>query len=258
MAEEQVQQQEEVQAEPEQQSEQQTDDVSRETSEEIATDNLILGKFNSQEDLEKGYTQLEKLISGKKEDYKDIILSELAEESRAEAPETPDAYELPPLVEGINEEMVNENPLTGWWRQKCHDIGATNEEFQDGINQYIDKLMLPNQPNLEGEVEKLGENAQERLDHVTNFAQTFFSPEQFELISQTLGTSAEGIEALERIQDATKSAMSRSNSVAQPEKQLTLGEVREMMKDKRYYDPRHKDESYIRRVDDAFARLYRD
>jgi hypothetical protein len=206
----------------------------------------------------KSYGELEKLIGGKKEDYKDLILSELAEETRAEAPESAEAYELPSLVEGISEEMVNENPLTDWWRTRCHEIGATNEEFQDGINQYIDKLMIPNQPNLEGEVEKLGENAQERLDHVTNFAQTFFSPEQFELVSATLGTSAEGIEALERIQEATKSAISRSNAVAQPEKQLTLGEVREMMKDKRYYDPRHKDNSYIQRVDDAFARLYRD
>jgi len=30
------------------------------------------------------------------------------------------------------------------------------------------------------------------------------------------------------------------------------------MKDKRYFDPRHKDLSYVKRVDDAFARLYRD
>lgn len=257
MAEEQAQQQEEqveAQAEPEQQ----TEDVSRETLDASDRPEWLPEKFGSPEDMAKSYGELEKLIGGKKEDFKDIILTELAEESRAEAPETAEAYELPSLVEGISEEMVNENPLTEWWRGRCHEIGATNEEFQDGINQYIDKLMLPNQPNLEGEVEKLGENAQERLDHVTNFAQTFFSPEQFELVSATLGTSAEGIEALERIQEATKSSMSRSNAVAQPEKQLTLGEVREMMKDKRYYDPRHKDVSYIKRVDDAFARLYRE
>lgn len=254
MAEEQAQQEEQVEAQPEQQ----TEDVSRETLEASDRPEWLPEKFGSPEDMAKSYGELEKLIGGKKEDYKDLILSELAEETRAEAPETAEAYELPSLVEGISEEMVNENPLTDWWRTRCHEIGATNEEFQDGINQYIDKLMLPNQPNLEGEVEKLGENAQERLDHVTNFAQTFFSPEQFELISATLGTSAEGIEALERIQEATKSAISRSNAVAQPEKQLTLGEVREMMKDKRYYDPRHKDNSYIQRVDDAFARLYRD
>jgi len=255
MAEEQVQQeaqQEEVAQEPQQ-------DVSRETS-EISEDRpeWLPEKFASAEDMAKSYGELEKLIGGKKDEYRDIILSELAEESRAEAPESPDKYELPSLVEGISEEMVNENPLTEWWRNRCHEIGATNEEFQDGINQYIDKLMLPNQPNLESEVEKLGENAQERLDHVTNFAQTFFTPEQFELISATLGTSAEGIEALERIQEATKSTISRSNAVAQPEKQLSLAEVREMMNDKRYFDPRYKEPAYVKRVDDAFARLYRE
>ena len=46
----------------------------------------------------KSYGELEKLIGGKKDEYRDIILSELAEESRAEAPESPDKYELPSLV----------------------------------------------------------------------------------------------------------------------------------------------------------------
>ena len=39
--------------------------------------------------------------------------------------------------------------------------------------------------------------------------------------------------------------------------QLTLDDVRSMMKDKRYFDPRHRDDSFVKKVDEAFQRLYR-
>ena len=49
----------------------------------------------------------------------------------------------------------------------------------------------------------------------------------------------------------------RSQQVAQPDKQLTLDDVRSMMKDKRYLDPRHRDDGFVKKVDEAFQRLYR-
>ena len=119
---------------------------------------------------------------------------------------------------------------------------------------YVD-MTLGNQPNLEAEAEKLGENARERLDAVTAFAQSTFPPEEFEMISATLGQSAIGIQALERMQDMMKSNMSRSDQVAQPERALSVDDVKTMMKDPKYFDPRHRDASYVKRVDDMWARL---
>ena len=69
--------------------------------------------------------------------------------------------------------------------------------------------------------------------------------------------NADGIEALERVMDSQKQSITRSNQVAQPERPLTLDDVRSMMKDKRYFDPKERDESFVRQVDDAFQRLYR-
>ena len=43
----------------------------------------------------------------------------------------------------------------------------------------------------------------------------------------------------------------------EPMNRLTLDDVRTMMKDPRYFDPRERDETFVKRVDDAFARLYR-
>ena len=54
-----------------------------------------------------------------------------------------------------------------------------------------------------------------------------------------------------------RQTITSANQVAQPERPLTLDDVRNMMKDKRYYDPKERDASFVRKVDDAFSRLYR-
>ena len=55
----------------------------------------------------------------------------------------------------------------------------------------------------------------------------------------------------------TKNNISGKQPSARPVNQLTLNEVRSMMKDPRYYDSRPRDDSYVKKVDDAFNRLYR-
>ena len=43
----------------------------------------------------------------------------------------------------------------------------------------------------------------------------------------------------------------------EPVNKLTLDDVRTMMKDPRYFDQKERDPAYVKRVDDAFNRLYR-
>ena len=149
--------------------------------------------------------------------------------------------------------MVEQNPLTDWWRNHCHELGLPEEVFQSGVNNYTD-ILMQNQPDLDAEAEKLGENASERIEAVNAWASSQFPPEEFEAI-QMIGSSAIGISALERIMDMQKSSMGRSSEVAKPAQELTIDTVKEMMKDKRYFDPRHRDSSYVKQVDDAWARL---
>ena len=206
------------------------------------------------DDLAKSYINLEKFSTGKKEEMREELLAELQSEATEGLPEEPSGYKLPPLVEGITEEMVEANPLTEWWRSHCHDLAMPEEVFQQGIEKYVD-FMIGSGPNLEQEAEKLGENAKERLDAVTAFAQSTFPPEEFEIIASTLGQTAVGVQALERIQDMMKSNMSRSDQVAQPERALSVEDVKNMMKDPRYFDPRQRDMGFVKRVDDMWARL---
>ena len=263
MAEEQTQPVEQTQEQPVQQ-----ENVSNETQEATTTEpsprpeyvpekfwNVDKGEINMEE-FGKSYTNLEKYVGGKKEELREQIVDELQQEAIAERPEKVEGYELPKLPEGVTEEIVNANPMTDWWKNFCYENAYDQETFEEGVNKYVD-MYMGNQVDVDAEKEKLGENADARLDAVNNWASTFFTPEQYEAISGTLGQSVDGIEALEKMMNANKQTISNAQNFTQPERPLTLEDVRSMMKDKRYFDPKERDESYVRKVDDAFARLYR-
>lgn len=236
------------------------EDVSRETSDVPVAERpeYIPEKFWDTDagevkidDLAKSYINLEKFSTGKKDEMRESILAELESEAREEVPET---YELPKLVEGITEDMVRENPMTTWWEQKCKDLALPQEMFEEGVNTWIDTIMNSG-PNLDDEMGKLGENAKARIDAVTDFAQSNFPPEEFEVIANMIGSSATGISALERIMDMQKSNIGRSAQVAQPERELTVSDVKQMMNDPRYFDQRFRDRDYVAKVDAAWSRL---
>ena len=117
MAEEQISQ-EAVESAP-------TEEVSRETSDVPIPErpehipekfwNAETGEVKT-EDLAKSYINLEKFSTVKKDEMRDELLAEIEAEAKEGLPEEPSGYKLPPLVEGVTEEMVEENPLPDWWR----------------------------------------------------------------------------------------------------------------------------------------------
>ena len=232
--------------EPQNLSERPNDVTEVETTEQ----ELILGKFKSQEDLEKGYKDLEQFVGGKKEELRDQIIDELSDEADAEVPEE---YALPALPEEITEEQVVENPLFDWWIDHCKENAYNQEMFEDGINKFIN-AQGHYAPDLNQEAEKLGENANARIDAVDAFAQSHFGADDYELLQSTLGQSAQGIEILEQVMQMQNQNI--SNAQTEPANRLTLKDVQQMMKDPRYYDPKERDESYVKKVEDAFQRLY--
>ena len=123
-----------------------------------------------------------------------------------------------------------------WWNKHCSENAYTQEMYEDGVNKYVDNF-LNSVPDYDAEVQKLGENANARLDAIDSFVSTAFTPDQSELISGTLGQTAEGIEVIERIM-----AMQRQNIESsvqtEPVNKLSLEDVRSMMKDPRYFDPK--------------------
>jgi hypothetical protein len=257
MAEEQVQAQEQVEETTEQGT------VEPEVNQDVTHEkpSHVPDKFWNAEsgevmvdDVLKSYTEMEKYVGSQKEQMKDEFLKELEEQAIGETPET---YTMPKLPEGITEEMVNDNPMSEWWAEHCKANHYNQEEYEEGVNKYMD-LMMSTQPNLDEELSKLGENGKDRIEAVNNWASNYFTPQDFETIQYTLGSTADGVEVLEKIMNnINQTNFNRSQQVAQPDKQLTLDDVRSMMKDKRYFDPRHRDDGFVKKVDEAFQRLYR-
>ncbi len=180
MAEEQTQPVEQTQEQPVQQ-----ENVSNETQEATTTEpsprpeyvpekfwNVDKGEINMEE-FGKSYTNLEKYVGGKKEELREQIVDELQQEAIAERPEKVEGYELPKLPEGVTEEIVNANPMTDWWKNFCYENAYDQETFEEGVNKYVD-MYMGNQVDVDAEKEKLGENADARLDAVNNWASTFF------------------------------------------------------------------------------------
>ena len=202
-------------------------DVPRETISNERPENVPEKFWNADtgeirtDELLKSNEHLEKFVGGKKDELRDEIINELSEEAESEVPEE---YALPALPETITEEDVVENPLFDWWKDHCVNNAYNQEMFEDGINKFIT-------------------------------AQSHFGADDYEYIQTTLGQSARGIEILEKVMDMQKQNISRQQS--EPMNKLSLEDVRSMMKDPRYFDPKERDESFVRQVDDAFQRLYR-
>ena len=79
-------------------------------------------------------------------------------------------------------------------------------------------------PNIDAERSKLGENADARLDAVNSWASSFFSAEEYEAIANTLGATAEGIEAKNFGKDVEQKQIQQVNEVDNTKQQTkTLG-----------------------------------
>jgi hypothetical protein len=207
-------------------------------------------KYKTGEDLAKAYKALESKLGSKEEDLRKSILEELQADAYKDRPASAGEYQLP---DSIDPEMAVDNEMLKWWSETAFENGYSQEEFQKGIEMYAQSVM-GNQPDLEAEAKKLGDNANDRIQAASAFATKFFPQEAIPAIER-MCESAEGIIALESIMDALKDGNFSDN--ASSPAGLDEAKLREMMNDPRYWDRSKQDRDFIKQVDDGFAKLYR-
>jgi len=156
-------------------------------------------KFNTPEDLAKSYNELQSKLGTKEEDIRNKLMEEIQSEAFADRPESAGDYQLPEIVD---ESMAVDNELLQWWSEHAFENGYSQDEFQKGIEMYA-QAIGSNQPDLEAEQAKLGDNAEARIDAASAFANKFFPQEALPAIER-MCESHEGIIALEAIQEAMK------------------------------------------------------
>jgi len=205
-------------------------------------------KYSTGEDLAKAYKELESKLGTKDEDIRSKIIEEIQTEAFSERPESAGDYQLP---ESVDQESAVDNELLQWWAEHSFENGFSQEEFNKGIEMYSQAVGNA-QPDLEGEAAKLGENANDRIQAASMFADKFFPTEAIPAVER-MCESHEGILALETIMEAMKDGSFAAE--AQSTAGQSEADLREMMNDPRYWKDR--DPHFIKQVTEGFQGLYR-
>tara|TARA_R110002012_G_scaffold67924_2_gene176658 strand:- start:1672 stop:2412 length:741 start_codon:yes stop_codon:yes gene_type:complete len=207
-------------------------------------------KFKSPEAFAESYSSLEKKFHQKEEDLRSAWDAELQEKAFENRPKTADEYELP---ETIDEALGADNKLLGWWSKFSWDNGLSQDEFSEGIEIFKNEY-LGEQKSADDEIQKLGDNGQERIQAAELWANKFF-PENLMPAVVRLAETSEGIEAMEMIMETLK-----GNQSLQSESNNKLDEdmIKQMMDDERYHNPAKRDPNLVRQVNESYAKLFPD
>ena len=201
-------------------------------------------KFNTPEDLVNSYSSLESKLGKGQDELRETIMGEIEAEAFANRPEAAGDYELP---EGADE--LASDPNVEWWANFAWENGFSQDEFNEGLQR-----LMPEQSNLDAEVEKLGDNANARIEAVSLWAQKNI-PEEFSNEVMRIGETADGVRMLEHLMGQLEG--SSLNGDATSPTVLSLDELNTMMRDPRYYDSARRDPAYVKQVDEGFQKLYK-
>ncbi len=205
-------------------------------------------KFNTGEDLAKSYSELSSKLGAKEESIREQMMQEIQEKAFENRPASKGEYVLPDI---IDEDSSVDNELLDWWSTHAFESGMSQEEFQEGIEMYA--KAFGDGPDLEAEAERLGDNANQRIEAASLFANQFFPADALPAIERMCET-ADGIIALEAIMEATRDPSPTTET--QPSSQITQQSLEEMMKDERYWNASKRDSHFVKQVDEGFKRLY--
>ena len=205
-------------------------------------------KYNSGEDLAKAYKELESKLGTKEEDLRNRIMEEIQSEAFNDRPESAGDYQLP---ESIDDSAAVDNKLLSWWAEHSFENGYSQEEFEQGIAMYAEAIN-GSMPDIEAEAKMLGDNADQRIEAASLFANKFF-PEAALPAIERMCESHEGIIALETIMEAMKDGSFAGNTQAVAG--TSEKELREMMNDPRYWKDR--DPHFIKQVTEGFQQIYK-
>ena len=205
-------------------------------------------KFATWEDMAKSYSEIESWKGKKEEDIKAGLMQELETEAYSNRPATSGDYQIP---EVLDEGEAATNALLKWWADYSWENGLSQDEFNEGITKWAEHTGS-DQPDLESVKKTLGDNANARVEATQLFVNKFFPEDLRDAVSE-LGSSAEGIKALELIQRSMQ--QTNINPQATSPSKTTIEDLMAKMKDPRYYDPTRRDRAFVQEVTDGFKRI---
>jgi len=211
-------------------------------------------KFGKPEDLAKAYDELSTKISDKEETYRERFKKELKQRLDERRPAKPGDYKIHEDAQNLLDMgAVPDNKFINWWAEHAHKQGMNHEQFNEGINMYIEQVSEII-PTVEGEKKKLGENADARIESVSLFANKYFDEQTLPIV-QSLATTADGIKMLEFIQEKSKDmSISSNDSVTSVTNE---DELKQLMLSEEYWNRSKRNPEIVKKVEDGYKRLYK-
>ena len=204
------------------------------------------------ENLASSYNALEKKLGSRTEDLSKQVRQDLEQERLGKVPEEY-KVNVPELPENVDVSVSEDMEIVQWWKDTAKQNGLSQEQFDEGVKVFIDNAMAT-LPDVNAEMEKLGDNSKERVEAAELWSKKNLSPEAYNTFSSVAST-AEGIKAIEEIMKMTKDSP-MPTTPTQVSVTPDLVDLKSMMNDPRYYDSNKRDDGYVKRVTELYEKAY--
>ena len=125
-------------------------------------------KFERPEELANSYKELERSFYKRKDEFREQIINELNDEVVEGVPTSPADYEVNiKAPEGMEFTVNEDDPLLNWFRDKAHDYGLNQEDFDGLVNEWATMDAMRG-PDWNVESEALGEHAEKDWNVLTH------------------------------------------------------------------------------------------
>ena len=204
------------------------------------------------ENLASSYNALEKKLGSRTEDLSKQIRTDLEQERLGK---TPEEYKvnLPELPENVDVSVSDDMEIVQWWKDTAKKNGLSQDQFDEGVNAFVNNAMAT-LPDINGEMEKLGDNAKERIEAGELWSKKNLSPESYSTFS-SLAATADGVKVIEEIMKLTK-----DSPIPTTPTQVSVtpneDDLKSMLQDPRYWDSNKRDPGYVKRVTELYEKAY--
>ena len=153
------------------------------------------------------------------------------------------------------------DPLVNWFRGFAHETGLGPQQFNKAFSGYLGILAETQAQQVASEQSRLGANADKRLEAVAHFLDASLEKRQAMALKNSL-SNADAFAAVEALM-ARLADPSMIRGFAGMDGMGNTGpalasdqEIRQAMKDPRYWDPSKRDPGYVKAIEAAWQRLY--
>ena len=205
------------------------------------------------ENLASSYNALEKKLGSRTEDLSKQIRTDIEQEKLTK---TPEEYKvnLPELPENVDVTVSDDMEIVQWWKETAKQNGLSQDQFDQGVNAFVNNAMAT-LPDANAELQKLGDNAKERIEASELWSKKHLSPEAFETFS-SIAATADGVKAIEEIMKLTKDSPIRTTPT-QVSVTPNEDDLKAMLQDPRYWDSNKRDPGYVKRVTELYEKAYK-